>query len=123
MKECVFETLRNGRIRCKTHRQDLIYLFWNGKKMCQVGEDESITEMGFVNYLKWINTINCAVCGEIVKVGKWVNPRQIVCNPCIKKMRKVDRAFWKEQKKLRSDAPRAEADLQRKGGASIEREG
>ena len=54
--ECEFDYLNNGRLHCKTHNQTLIYLYKNGEKICQVGEDLMITELGGLGeYLNWIN--------------------------------------------------------------------
>ena len=54
--ECEFETLKNGRVQCKTHEQDLFYLFSNGIKICQVGEDELVSKIGHLGkYVKWVS--------------------------------------------------------------------
>ena len=55
--ECKFTTLKSGRIYCKAHNQSLIFLFSNGIKICQVGEEKEVKKLnGLNNYLRWINT-------------------------------------------------------------------
>ena len=56
--ECEFIEESNGRIICKKHNQPLIYLFSNGKKICQMGEDILISKMGFAKYIKFMGVCN-----------------------------------------------------------------
>ena len=49
MTRCEFESTPVGRIKCKVHNQCLIYVYANGKMLCQVGEDELVTEMGGID--------------------------------------------------------------------------
>ncbi len=56
-EECEFIVMKNGRIHCKTHHQSLIYLYQNGRRFCQVGEDLMITKLGGLGeYLLWVNS-------------------------------------------------------------------
>ncbi len=52
---CKFVITKNGRVVCKTHKQDLIYLFSDGRKICQVEEDNLVTKLrGLDNFHKWM---------------------------------------------------------------------
>lgn len=49
MKKCEFEITPTSRIECKVHKQTLMYMYANGLILCQVGEDELITELGGID--------------------------------------------------------------------------
>ncbi len=50
---CDFKVLPNGRLKCKKHNQTLLYITHNSI-ICQVGEDELISQYGLGKYLRFM---------------------------------------------------------------------
>ena len=52
---CDFKALSNNRIQCVKHKQCLLYGYDNGVFLCQLGEDNKITELGWDGFFKYID--------------------------------------------------------------------
>lgn len=56
--KCDFVEIGNGKVKCKTHNQTLLYIIY-GKLICSSGEDEMVSKLGNLdNYHKFMQDKN-----------------------------------------------------------------
>jgi hypothetical protein len=67
---------------------------------------EKVDEIKQTEYLETMRkeaSVLCVKCETPMQRGKWVAPRQIMCNPCIEKSRKEDKKYWAAEQNDESD--------------------